>query len=154
LESGFCVLKIIADRVLLADGLSSSVSIGFRIQIFTNQTNDMACVPWHLLVSYVVIWSTNPIFCKTAAIAEYLFVFVDLRHKTIRVKPERFILCCSSISEMSWFAKILQYLSLDLSSRGPKPLGSSGHMTCIAREVVFLVVRCSCKRSHIFNSIV
>ena len=150
LESGFGVLKIITNWMLLPDGQSSGISVGFCIQIFTNQTNDMPCVTWHLLITYFVIWSTHPIFCKTAAIAEYLFVFVYRGHKTIGVKSECFILCSSSISQMSWFTEILQDLPLNLSSRWAEPLGSSGHMACIARKVVLLVVRCSCKRSHIF----
>lgn len=150
LESGFGVLKIIPNWMLLRNSLSSGISVRFRIQIFTDQTNDMPCVTWHLLITYIVIWSAHPIFCKTAAIAEYLFVFVYFGHKPIGVKSLCFIVGRSSISKVTWLSKILKYLSLDLSSRWPKPLGSSGHMPSIAREVVLLVVRCSCKRSHIF----
>ena len=48
----------------------------------------MPCVAWNLLISYFVVWSTDPIFCKTAAIAEYLFVlvyFVVVYVKTVDV---------------------------------------------------------------------
>ena len=104
LESGFGVLKIITNRMLLRNSLSSGISVRFRIQIFTNQTNDMPCVTWHLLITYIVIWSAHPIFCKTAAIAEYLFVFVYFGHKTIGVKSLCFIVGCSSIPKMSWLS--------------------------------------------------
>ena len=104
LESGFGVLKIITNWMLLGNSLSSGISVRFRIQIFTNQTNDMPCVTWHLLITYIVIWSAHPIFCKTAAIAEYLFVFVYFGHKTIGVKSLCFIVGCSSISKMSWLS--------------------------------------------------
>jgi len=98
LESGFGVLQIVTNWMLLTDCYRSGISVRFCIQIFTNQTNDMACVAWHLLITYIVIWPTNPVFCKTAVIAEYLFVFVDFRHKTIGIKSAGFILRSSSIS--------------------------------------------------------
>jgi hypothetical protein len=103
--------------MLLRNSLSSGISVRFRIQIFTDQTNDMPCVTWHLLITYIVIWSAHPIFCKTAAIAEYLFVFVYFGHKPIGVKSLCFIVGRSSISKVTWLSKILKYLSLDLSSR-------------------------------------
>lgn len=67
---------VMADRVLLADGLGCAVSERAGIQIFTYETFDVTCVAWHELFSDFVVRTTNPIFRKTTAISKNSFVFI------------------------------------------------------------------------------
>lgn len=67
---------VVADRVLLADGLGRAVSEGAGVQIFTYEPFHVAGVAGDELFSDFVVGTADPIFRKTTAISKNSFVFI------------------------------------------------------------------------------
>jgi len=58
------------------DCFGRAVGEAVAIQVFGNETLDVACVSWHLLLSSLFIWTTDPVFSKPTAIAKNNFVIL------------------------------------------------------------------------------
>ena len=69
--------------VLLGNGAGSGVAIGFTKEVLTHEALYVASVAWNLLVSYHVVWTTDPVFRKSAPVAENLAIFVKEGHKFV-----------------------------------------------------------------------
>lgn len=136
------------NRMLFAYSLSCRITIRFRKEVFTNQTFDVTCVTWHLLVSYHMVGTTSPILCKSALVSKNLLVFVYVRSVFVTVKTT--VLRGFSIQSNWMLSSIIKNFSFDLSRCGSKPLVLARNMACVSREIFFSIIRWSCKSSH-FN---
>ena len=67
--------------MLLADGYSCTIAIGTGKQVLADKSFDVARVARHLLVSYFMVRSINPIFRVTTHIAEDDLVLVNSRYE-------------------------------------------------------------------------
>lgn len=69
---------VMTDWMFFTNGFWSWISVRLSEQIFTDESLDMSCVTWDLLISNLVVWATNPIFRKSAHVSEYNFIFINL----------------------------------------------------------------------------
>jgi len=73
----FFGLNVVTNRMLLANCLCSAVSVWPTIKILTLKTFNMASVPWYLLISNLMIGTTNPIFRVTTHVTIHNFILIN-----------------------------------------------------------------------------
>jgi hypothetical protein len=73
--------NIVTHWMFFTNSFGSRISIGCSKQVFTNKSFNVSGVPRHLLISDIMVWTTNPIFRKATHVSENLFIFVDVRNK-------------------------------------------------------------------------
>jgi len=128
-------LEFVTNWMLLADGLSGRVTVGFGKEVFTNQTFDVTGVSWHLLGSDHVVGSTGPILSKSAVVSENLFVFVNEWGVLIAVKTAFLRVC--SIQSNWMLTAIVENLSFNLSSSCSVSFVLARNMASVTREIFF-----------------
>lgn len=144
-------LNIITDGVLFANGASCAVTIRSCEEVLTDESLDMTCVAWHLLVSNFMVWPINPVLGVTTHIAKYNFVLIDRGHEVRAIQSTSLIHIPKSVENNWVLASIFQDLPFDLAGSGTESLVLGGHVTGVARQVLLIIIGWRCEFRHILN---
>lgn len=96
----------------------------------------MACISRNLLITNALVGASNPIFGKTAEITIHNLVFVNGRHKLVRVESRSLIRPPLPIENDRVKAMIGKNLLLNFSSRGAILLHFRRDMASVTGKVV------------------
>lgn len=133
-------LNIVANWVLLANGIGCAVAIGGSKEILTNESLNVTGVARYLLVSYFVVGSVDPVLGVTTHIAEYNLVLVDGWHEVGAVEPAGLVDVPETVECDRVLSGVLEDLSLDLPSGGSETLVLGGHVARVPRQVLLVIV--------------
>ena len=74
-------LDIVANGVFFSNGASGAVTVRCCEEVLAYEPFDVACVAWHLLVSYFMVRPVDPVLGVTTHIAKYDLVLIDGRYE-------------------------------------------------------------------------
>jgi hypothetical protein len=121
------------------------------MQIFTDQSFNMAFIIWNVLLSYFVSGTAHPVLGKYAEIAINQIVLLNLSGQlteiAIPLVPHLYLFEHSFVT-----APVSEDFSLNLALGSSKSIDFGRDMASIAWHIVFGEVGGSCKFSHDNNN--
>lgn len=68
-------LEVNSSWAFLVDGFGGAVGVTTTVDVLRDQTFHVTCVSWDMLLSYFILWSTDPILAESTAVAvNYLLI--------------------------------------------------------------------------------
>ena len=137
--------------MLSVDGFGRAVCETLSIDVFRNESLDVPSISWHILLSGLVIGSSDPVFGESTAISKDDFIILQFLSRLSSIKTVFGIVGnIHSVQQVSMLSSILKDFSLNLSSGGSESKTFGWDMSCVPWHKVLLEVRCSCSLSHSF----
>ena len=135
-----------ANRVPLHIRLRCRIAKRFWKEVFSYKALNMPGVARDLLCSYHVIWPALPIEGIPTWIAIYDLIFVQLWGKSVTIQPFGLIF---SLAKCDWMlSSVHQNISFYLASCVSESFIFARDVAGVAWQVLFLVIRWSCKCCH------